>query len=115
LTALRQSELRLRLIADALPVLISYIDTTSRYQFNNATYERWFGIPAAECQGRHVREVVGAAVYGLVKDRIAAALRGEPQSFEARLTYPAGGPARDVRVEYVPHRGPDGRCDGGVE
>lgn len=109
--ALRQSELRLRLMADALPALIAYIDTDCRYQFNNATYERWLGIPVGECLERHVSEVIGPAAYDRVKDHIAAALRGEPQSYESRVTYP-GGAARDVHVEYVPHRGPDGRVLG---
>src|SRR5690606_39211804 len=34
---------RLDLMADALPVLISYVDAAHRYQYNNAAYTRWFG------------------------------------------------------------------------
>lgn len=40
--ALRESEQRMQLMADALPVLISYVDFRERYQFNNAEYQKWF-------------------------------------------------------------------------
>jgi PAS domain-containing protein len=41
--ALRDSEQQLRLITDALPVLVSYVDTGERLRFCNKTYEDWFG------------------------------------------------------------------------
>ena len=44
------------LAADALPVLISYVDAGQRYRFVNRTYEDWFGHPRAEVVGRTVRE-----------------------------------------------------------
>src|SRR5687767_2468143 len=43
--ALRESEERLRLIANNVPALISYVDRDQRYAFSNRTYEDWFGIP----------------------------------------------------------------------
>ena len=37
------SAAQLRLIADSLPVLISYIDLDGIYRFTNRMYESWFG------------------------------------------------------------------------
>lgn len=48
-TALRRSEEQLHLIADALPVLIAYVDSQQRYRFNNRAYEDWFGQPIPSC------------------------------------------------------------------
>lgn len=109
--ALKESEQRLRLMADTLPVLIGYVDANGRYQFNNANYEHWFGVSPEACRGRHVREVIGEAAYAIVKDRMAAVLRGRPQSFEAEVPYPRGGP-RHVHLDLVPHRAADGRVLG---
>ena len=50
--ALRESESRLRTIADNLPVLIAYIGADRRYHFCNATYETWFQRPLAELVGQ---------------------------------------------------------------
>src|SRR6185503_4052050 len=45
--ALRESEQRLRIIADNLPALVSYIDLEQRYRFHNRAYEEWLRIPKA--------------------------------------------------------------------
>ncbi|NJL49269.1 MAG: CBS domain-containing protein, partial [Leptolyngbyaceae cyanobacterium SM2_5_2] len=50
--ALRQSEARLRLTTNALPVLICSVDIEQRYIFNNRTYENWYQIPLDDLRGR---------------------------------------------------------------
>jgi PAS domain S-box-containing protein len=99
-----QSEAQLRLIADALPVLISYVDAQHRYRFNNRLYEEWFGLEPEEILGRHVREVLGDAAYAAIRPRIDAALAGGRVDFEAELPYVSG--ARNVEVHYMPDIGP---------
>src|SRR4029453_2143490 len=51
-----RAEQQLRFIADALPSLISYIDTQWRYVFVNEAYNRWFGLAPPEIVGRRVWE-----------------------------------------------------------
>ncbi len=109
--ALRESEHQLRLITDAVPVLISYIDCHARYRFNNKAYEEWFGCPASEATGRHLREVLGDAAFGHIEPYLKAALLGKRVSFEAALPYKDGG-ERYVRASYVPHITPDGTVRG---
>ncbi|MCB0322838.1 MAG: PAS domain S-box protein [Bdellovibrionales bacterium] len=107
--ALQQEELRL--VTDAMPVLISYVDRFERYQFVNARYEDWFGKPANQVVGRTIREVVGAEAYELLRDKVRRVLEGERIVWEARLPY-RHGPARYVHVEYVPKRTAKGEVDG---
>src|SRR5215213_363743 len=57
--ALRESEERLRLVANNVPALISYIDREQRYRFSNRTYDDWFGIAHQEMQGRSLAEIFG--------------------------------------------------------
>ncbi|PVY39690.1 PAS domain-containing protein [Pontibacter virosus] len=86
---------RLRLITDALPVLIGYLDKEERYQFTNKAYESWFPIKADELIGRPVRDVVGESAYSGVKQYIDRALAGERLDFESRMPY------REDFVKYI--------------
>ncbi len=58
---LRESEEQIRLITNNVPVLISYVDRSGRYRFNNKTYTDWFGLSPDELVGREVRDVLGVA------------------------------------------------------
>ena len=109
--ALLENERQLRLMADSLPVLIAYIDSECRYQFNNATHERWFGIAPDLFRGRHIGEVLEGGVLQLSQDRIDKVLRGEPQTYEAQIPLSACE-ARHVHVDCIPHQTSDGRIPG---
>lgn len=111
---LRKSQLRYqesarqtRLMLDALPVLVSYVDHEQRYQSVNEGYRRWFGLELEAVSGRYVWEVIGDAAYDHLKDRIEQALIGEPVEFEAEIPYASGG-LRTVQASYLPHRATDG-------
>ena len=56
--ALKRSEERMRLITDALPVVISYLDADQSYQFNNAAYEQSFNISSESVINTHIKDVI---------------------------------------------------------
>jgi PAS domain S-box-containing protein len=101
----------LRLVADALPVLIGYVDSGQCYRFNNRFYEDWFGRPRGEITGRHVREVVGEEAYAIRREAIEAALAGEHVVFDAFMPH-RDGSRRETEMQYVPRRNADGSVDG---
>ena len=100
--ALRDREQQLRLMTDALPVLITYCDAQQRYQFINRVAEEWLGQRAPDIVGKKISEILGAATYASVKSEITKALSGEVQNFTTRLQYP-DGKSRDLELTYVPH------------
>jgi len=110
---LRKSESQLRLITDALPILISYVDLEHRYCFNNKAYEDWFGDPRFELIGRHISETIGEAAYQSLKPHIDKALSGQPVDFEMRLPY-AGRGKRYVRGHMTPDFSSSGEVQGVV-
>ena len=61
--ALHESAEELRLITDALPALIGYVDAEQRYRFVNRHYEPWFARPVDQLIGRTLREVMTPEVY----------------------------------------------------
>jgi len=109
--AIRATEEQLRLITNALPSLIAYVDQHLRYSFVNRAYESWFGRTPGEIQGKTVWEVLGDEVYETIRPWLDRALAGVRVTYEARLPFKDGGP-RWVEASYVPDLGPDGRVAG---
>ncbi len=108
--ALRQSEKRLRLIANNLPVLVSYIDRDFRYRFTNKSYQRWFNLPPDALAGKTISDVFGHSAFETVRVQIEQALAGAEVSFELDNTI-AGAPAK-LQVHYLPDRDRHGKVIG---
>jgi PAS domain S-box-containing protein len=109
----RASEAQLRLITDAVPALIAYVDAAGRYHLNNRAYETWFGLSREEIHGRHMREVLGEAAWETIRPHVEAALSGREVTYEAETPYKTGG-TRWVDATYIPDRGEDGQVRGFV-
>jgi diguanylate cyclase (GGDEF)-like protein/PAS domain S-box-containing protein len=99
--ARRESEERLRLIANNVPALISYVDRDQRYRFSNRTYDDWFGIAHEKMHGRTVAEVFGTQAHARMQKNLERVLAGEEQEFE--LSTSEGGRHRTLQVACVPH------------
>jgi PAS domain S-box-containing protein len=99
--ALRQREDQLRLITNAVPVLISYVDAQQRYRFNNKKYEEWYRVPVSEIYGKHIREFMDESVYESIYPYIETVLSGEQVTYETKVPHKDGG-SRYVEVSYIP-------------
>ena len=99
--ALRESEAQLRLMTDALPVLIAYVDYSERYVMINRTGAKWYGLPANKIIGKYVKDILGEQ-YEIVREPIKRALRGQKVEIDHQVTHP-DGVTRDIRAIYVPH------------
>lgn len=97
----------LRLITDALPALVSYVDAECRYRFVNGRYVEWFGQTPEQIIGRHLREVLGDTAFERVRPHVERVLGGQRVWYEATLPYRHGG-TRLVSGEYVPDIAADG-------
>jgi PAS domain S-box-containing protein len=100
--AIRDSERRIRVYTDNVPVLISYIDRDQLYRFVNAPYQAALGLPESDIEGRHLIDVLGQDRYDRLKPYIDGVLAGEPQTFEIEF------PTNDAKIEvargtYLPH------------
>jgi PAS domain S-box-containing protein len=100
----------MRRIADAMPVLISYVDREQRFRFCNKAYETRFGRPLSEIVGRTCREVMGEEVYEARRPYIERALAGEAVTYRTPFPHPTG--RLDTVVEHMPQRGADGEVLG---
>ncbi|MGA8260504.1 MAG: PAS domain S-box protein [Arenicellales bacterium] len=108
---LRHQEQQLRLVTDAVPILIAYVDRDMRYRFVNAAYQGWYGIQPGQMVGRPVEEFTDAKAFAVLRPFADRALKGQEVSFENTITHRRLG-KRDVSVSLVPDRNQDGRING---
>ncbi|HEV2866457.1 MAG TPA: PAS domain S-box protein, partial [Allosphingosinicella sp.] len=111
LRAARQLDGQIRRVADALPVLVSFIDADQRYRYNNKAYEAWLGRPRRELFGRRLDEVLDEAVMATFRPLVESALAGERVSAE-RSFRDSSGTERHLQVDYVPAQDGEGRVLG---
>lgn len=98
--SLRSSENQLRLVTDAIPMLVSFVDSDHRYRFVNRAYSEWFARRREDVTGKHLSEVLGEAAYESVLPEIEKALSGEEVTFERVVPYRTG--KRFARANYIP-------------
>lgn len=99
--ALQEQEAIMRSIFDAVPVLMSFVDTDQRYRFTNQAYEQWYKHPASDNYGKHIREVIGENAYQMIRPYIEAALSGQQVSYEHQLELLTVG-TRYINATYIP-------------
>ncbi len=109
--SLQRSENQLKLITDALPVLIAYIDARQRYIYNNRTYESWYGKPRSSLQGKLIKEVVGEHNYQQMLPYIKTALAGKTVTFESQ-PIADGGNFYWMNATFVPDFNSHGEVKG---
>ena len=100
--ALKDSEATLRLMTDALPIMISYVDREGCYQFVNHQYETGFGLPKSKIIGRRAAELLTEEFYAKARPHMEAALAGETRTIEETFT-DRDGRRKCYSATYMPY------------
>ena len=109
--AQRDSEERLRLLADNVPALISYVDAALRVEFANSCYREWFDLDPAKMVGKRADEIFSGPQYqASVIPRLERALAGEASTFEREVATTSG--TRTVRTSFFPRKDRSGSVVG---
>jgi diguanylate cyclase (GGDEF)-like protein/PAS domain S-box-containing protein len=100
--AARESEARLRLVVDNIPLMINLLDRDFRFIFANRPYLEFFGLEHASVTGRTLAEVAGEEAQA-----IAASFRTELKAgrtvMHERERRDAQGNVRHFEIRLVPH------------
>ncbi len=111
--AARERERQLQLVADHAPVLIAHCGADLRYRFVNKPFAQRFDLHPRDIIGRTIPDVLGPAVFALIRPHVEAALAGQRVEFEADLPYDARS-MQTMRVAYEPEFDTSGRVVGFV-
>lgn len=76
---------QLRLITDALPVLIAYIDINESHLFANKTYTDAFGFYYDEITGKTASEIWGERIYNKIVNYLKLSFSGQTVNFDIEL------------------------------
>ncbi|MEK6591498.1 MAG: EAL domain-containing protein [Pseudomonadota bacterium] len=99
--ALRMAELRIRLVADALPMPALYVDRELRCRYHNQACRELTALAAENIDGQLLRDVAGAA-YPLMLPYLEQSLAGAAVSYE--LVWPGKSDASTkFTVRHVPY------------
>jgi PAS domain S-box-containing protein len=101
----------LKLLADSMPGLVSYIGSDLRYHYMNRAYHDWFGIDPEASLGKTPLDVASEEGFKAFEPHLRRALAGERLVYEDTIDFRVGGP-RTVRGYLVPDRGADGEVHG---
>lgn len=107
----RGSENQMRVLTDAIPALISYIDSEHRYRFVNQAYSSWFENVNETVVGKTMTEALGEAAFQKVRPFVEGALAGEKQLFETEIEF-KDGINRFIQATYTPNTDGDGAVRG---
>jgi PAS domain S-box-containing protein len=116
--AIRQAKDHLRLVIDAIPAFISYVDKDYRYRMVNRHYEILFNKSREEISGSHVRDLLGEPAWDKVHCYMERALAGEQVTYEIDFNDEIPLLCSDNpvwhSVTYIPDCDKDGRVNGFV-
>lgn len=102
---------QVRLIADSVPVILSYVDRDLCYRFTNKEHARILAYDVDHIEGKSVREVLGEERFESAEPCLLRALQGETVDFTSEILL-AGGGVSHVRGTCTPDRDADGSVVG---
>ncbi len=105
------SETRIRLLNDALPIMLAYIDRDERYCYVNNRFCIWTKRKPDDIIGRTSLEVHGERVHALFREDTAKVLSGERVS-SIRSHVARSGAIYDTAYTFIPQYESDGSVAG---
>ncbi len=105
------TEQKLRIMADALPVLLVYFDRDNVIRMVNRTAENWYALDARRIIGKRITDILPAEVVESYRTRTRDAPADRGIVFSHQVRYP-DGKTRMVEVHHVPHLDTDGVVSG---
>jgi len=109
--ALRDSEEKLRLFAENVPVMATSYDEKLRCRFANKAFAEFFGFAVEDLLGRHLRRVSGEAAYRQIKGHFVQVLQGRPVTYQTTRKL-ENGEIRHLEVKLLPQIGDHGKVLG---
>jgi len=102
--ALQQSEQKMRLITDALPAMICYVNAALEFEFTNKAYQEWHGKHRDSLLGRKLSQVYSEEQLRRLEHYVKTVIEGDSVAFEVEEV-DHKDESRYLHKTYVPHIG----------
>lgn len=99
---LRDSEEQYRLVTNALPVLISYVDLRLCYRFNNKAHEEWFGRPLQQITGKSMKDILDKTAFAIFSEYYRELQSHKQITYESLMQFKKDD-ERYVSVTLIPY------------
>ncbi len=99
---LRDSEEQYSLVTNALPVLISYVDSQLYYRFNNKAHEEWFGKSLNQITSKPIKDVLDPTAFSIFSEYYKELLTKKQITYESLMQFKKGD-ERYVSVTLIPY------------
>lgn len=99
--ALRDSEARIRLYTDNLPLMLCYINTDEKIHFSNKAYNQFFGMTREQIQNISIHTLLTGQQFLDREEHIRLALQGHLTEFRCRQQ-DESGKITYYQVNYIP-------------
>ncbi len=107
---LQDREYQMRIVTNALPVLIAQIDTNEKIIFANEKFAEWVESSTRNIVGQSLQQTVGSERYCLLDGYIKRALNGETVSFERSENVGESTPFETfLNITFVPEKDMTGK------
>ena len=108
---LRRRSEQLRLITNAIPAWIFYVDEGRCCRFSNRAYQNWFEGYSEGIEGLNLAAIFGNEIYQQIQPHVDTALAGKKVNFDLEFSSFNGG-SRWVNISYIPHIQDSGQVKG---
>ena len=109
--SLARSSAFIRTVTDHVPAMVTYWDRELRCRFANRSFIEFMGKDSDQIIGAPLTEVIGGELYRRNRQRVDAALAGQPQSFYQDRP-DRDGESRFVWANYIPDLDESGTARG---
>lgn len=110
-TLLAAANSRLQYFDTASPVMLAFVDASTRYTYHNHAFRHWLGLSAANIDGHHMREVLGRKVFAEVEPYVLQVADGRTMRYE-RTHKSLDGSLYQMAVQFLPRYSHDGEYAG---
>lgn len=97
----QKSQLQLKMITDAVPALIAYIDASEHCIFINEEYKKWHGKGNHKLVGEQLKNLLGESNYAKVHPYVLKTLKGKSVNFHTEIVK-NNNEQRYINAKYIP-------------
>ena len=110
--ALRESEQKIRLYTNNLPLMLSFVSSNGEVAFSNKAYDAFLSVNAGVESAQSISDLFDSTSRNLIDDNANKALLGKAVQFSATLQSKQSNENEHYQINFIPHATVRGAVEG---